>query len=121
MAVFKTSDVERERPEEDFTAECESGTVYTFGHPKDLKGDDLIRLNSNDPGGALRILLGDETYFSLIDEPEVDGWVLDEMFNAWAKHFGIDPSSGNGRGSRRPSTGTGKRSKPTSGSRRTGK
>lgn len=113
MAKFKTADVERERPGEPFEVECESGNTYTLPHPKEIPGRDLIALDTGQPGTALSVLLGDD-FENFMDEPEIDGYALEAVLGGWMAHYGLDVNRGNGRGSRRPSTATAKRSKPTS-------
>ena len=113
MATFKTTQVDRERPEEDFTVECASGNTYAIGHPKDVSGADLLQMDMNNPGHALRTLLGDDDFNSLLAEPEIDGWALDSIFTAWAEHYGLGPTRIGGASQRR-STVTPGRSKSTS-------
>lgn len=111
MATFKTTQIERERPDEDFTVECESGNTYTLPHPRAIHGRDLVSADLDSPGGLVELALGDDRFDAFMDEPEIDGFALDQIFTAWFEHYGLPTSPGNGRGSRRPSTPTDRRSR----------
>jgi len=122
MATFKTTQIERERSDEDFTIECESGNSYTLTHPQSIHGRDLVDADLDAGAGVLmELVMGEDEYEKFLDEPEIDGFALDQIMRAWMEHYGLPTSPGNGRGSRRPSTATDRRSKQTSGSRRAGR
>lgn len=114
MATFKTTQIERERPDEDFTVECDSGNTYTLPHPRGIHGRDLVSADIDSPGALMELTLGEEHYEAFLDEPEIDGFALDQIFTAWFEHYGLPTSLPNGPGSRRPSTATDRRSKQTS-------
>ena len=109
MAKFKSTDFEIERVQESFEYEADSGETYVFADPKALKPEELFELDVNGAEHFMRTLLGDDRYEALLEEPEVDGYLLDAVMVAWRKHFGMDVSQGNGRGSRKPSDRMAKR------------
>lgn len=108
MATFRTADVERVRPDEDFTVECVSGEKYVFPHPKSIAALELLSLTTTDPVAMFSALLGDD-FDAFMAEPEIDGFALDQISEAWLAHYDLNVDPGNGRGSRKSSTGTRKR------------
>ncbi|ABS03198.1 hypothetical protein [Kineococcus radiotolerans] len=108
MPDFTIDDFEIERPDDEFAYTAKSGRRYVFADPKALKGRDLLRLNFQDPEETLLILLGDD-YDEFMDEDEVDGYLIDPLMERWAKQYKLPVDMGKGRGSRRPSAGSGKR------------
>lgn len=114
MATFKSADFEIERIEEDFSYEADSGAVYGFLDPKALKPDVLFEMDMQGAEHFLRTILAEDRYEELLEEPEVDGYLLDAIMTAWRKHYGVGVSPGNERGSRKPSDRLAKRSKQTS-------
>lgn len=113
MAHFKTSDVVRELPDEVFTVECESGESYQMRHPKLVSGLELAYMSFSDIPGALQSILQDD-YAGFMNEPEIDGFALDGIFDAYLAHYGVPVNRGNGPAQRGPSTSSRKKSKPTS-------
>lgn len=113
MATFKTSQVERERPEDPFVVECDSGEEYVILHPKEVPGRDLVRIDTANPTATLLVVLGDRAQ-DFLDEPEIDGYALEQIFQEWLNHYGLPGGQGEGRASRRSSTGSAKRSRRTS-------
>lgn len=112
MARFSLADVER--PDEPFEIEGEGDAVYTLAHPQSLPAEVLLDLDPTDYVALFRLLLGDEDFAGLMAEPEMDGFALEAMFGKYAEHFGLLADLGEGVASPRSSSGTARRSKPTS-------
>lgn len=113
MAKFRTAEIERERPDEEFEVECESGSTYMLPHPRGVPGRDLLEMDLNQPARVVALLLGDQ-FDDFIDEPEIDGYALEAILEGWMQHYGLEVNRGNDGASRRSSTGTDKKPKRTS-------
>jgi hypothetical protein len=106
MARLTVDDLEKdiERPEP-FEFVARSGKVFTFPHPKGLHYS--VWSNLHERRGIaehLKAVLGDQ-YDEFVALPEVDGFLMEKILDAYEDHYGIG-SRGESRGSSESSTGT---------------
>jgi hypothetical protein len=112
MTRFRLADVERENADDQFEVEGSNGKVFTLPHPKAVHADDILGLDLGNLPAVFETLLGDD-FDLFISDPQMDGFALEQTFEAYAKHYGL-PLPGEADASPRSSSGTARRSKPTS-------
>lgn len=108
------ADLDAESPDdlEPFELELDDKTTVLIPHPMDVRAEVLLDYDPASPESMLRAVLSDEDWETVITWPGMTLRRIGVVFDAYSKHFGL--SLGKAPGSPRSSTGTAKRSRPTS-------
>lgn len=107
-----------------FEVEIADGDVVTLRHPQDVPFQDVVNFSTDNPGAVLEVLMGKGAFDRLTGASHPDGRrrvtlrVLGDVLADYMEHYGL-PTSPEAVASLRSSTGSARRSKRTSGSRRT--
>lgn len=96
MARFTRERLERESRNRDkrnldpFEYEADSGEVFVFKHPQSVHFSKLTEIGKGDIGETIKALLGEESYERFKVQPEVDGFLMEDLFAAYNQHYGFD-------------------------------